>query len=174
MSQSRGLKRSHHGPNQGNNAYGNNKKLNPDSNLIDKYAQHRERAVGNASQPLNQTLANPNGLANQNMVPQTNPNSVPQTNNTLAHQASPRQLLNIPQSSNAMVLVTLTLDKGYMYDIPAEDILLGAFRKNKLEGSYTDARCITDSKDKPPASSTRTRSSSFAWKSSRMEAGRFS
>jgi hypothetical protein len=33
-----------------------------------------------ASQPLNQTLANPNGLANQNMVPQTNPNSVPQTN----------------------------------------------------------------------------------------------
>jgi hypothetical protein len=33
-----------------------------------------------ASQPLNQTLANPNGLANQNMVPQTNPNPVPQTN----------------------------------------------------------------------------------------------
>jgi hypothetical protein len=48
-----------------------------------------------ASQPLNQTLAN--GLANQNMVPQTNPNSVPQTiqnsvpqtSNTLAHQANP-------------------------------------------------------------------------------------
>jgi hypothetical protein len=33
-----------------------------------------------ASQPLNQTLANPNGLANQNMVPQTNPNLVNQTN----------------------------------------------------------------------------------------------
>jgi hypothetical protein len=42
-----------------------------------------------ASQPLNQTLANPKGLANQNMVPQTNPNSVPQTSNTLAHQANP-------------------------------------------------------------------------------------
>jgi hypothetical protein len=47
------------------------------------------------SQPLNQTLANPNGLANQNMVPQTNQNSVPQTSNTLAHQANPiRQLPN--------------------------------------------------------------------------------
>jgi hypothetical protein len=48
-----------------------------------------------ASQPLNQTLANPKGLANQNMVPQTNPNLVPQTSNTLAHQANPiRQLPN--------------------------------------------------------------------------------
>jgi hypothetical protein len=48
-----------------------------------------------ASQPLNQTLANPKGLANQNMVPQTNPNSVPQTSNTLAHQANPiKQLPN--------------------------------------------------------------------------------
>jgi hypothetical protein len=34
-------------------------------------------------------LINPNGLANQNMVPQTNQNSVPQTSNTLAHQANP-------------------------------------------------------------------------------------
>jgi hypothetical protein len=49
-----------------------------------------------ASQPLNQTLANPKGLANQNMVPQTNPNSVPQTSNTLALQA--RTLLGYQNS----------------------------------------------------------------------------
>jgi hypothetical protein len=44
-----------------------------------------------ASQPLNQTLAN--GLANQNMVPQTNPNSVPQTiqNSVLGLAAAQQQ-----------------------------------------------------------------------------------
>jgi hypothetical protein len=46
------------------------------------------------------------------------------------------------------VLVTLTLDGGFMDDILVEDILLVAFRRNKLEGSYTEARCITDGKDK--------------------------
>jgi hypothetical protein len=48
---------------------------------------------------------------------------------------------------NTLALVTLTLDEC-MYDGDAEKILLVVFRKNKLEGTYTDARCITDGKDK--------------------------
>jgi hypothetical protein len=99
VKEGRGLKRFHHGPNNGNN-----QNLNPNSNL-----------------DINDMYANPNGLANQNSFPQT---------------------------SNTLVLVTLALDGGCLYDWEAEKILLAAFRQTKLEGTYTDARCISDGKDK--------------------------
>jgi hypothetical protein len=88
QSRSRGLKRSHHGPNSNNNGNNNNLLgLNPSSDSNpDTYAQRRERAGSHGSQLPSSTLANPNGQANQNSVLQTTNQTLAQSEFARLHQ----------------------------------------------------------------------------------------
>jgi hypothetical protein len=150
-------------PPQNQNGQNGNPNLNyihPDSssNPATTYQQHRERALSYGSQ-----------LLNQPQVLQTTPNEVLETTNS-ALEANTFAL-----EPNTLALVTLTLDEC-MYDGDAEKILLhwwSSERTNWRAHTQMPAAKLMV-RTSTPASSTRTRSSSFAWKSSRLEAGRFS